>query len=64
MEDIEHKKKKGQIGKNNGMLHVMWEQGWMYSSKFNDYITRGKKHEKKGHSGDFYASSNREMQIL
>ena len=45
VEENEHDKKKGFIGKYKGIHQVLWERGWMDTSKLYYYTIRGKKYE-------------------
>ena len=46
VEETEHKKKEGWLGKLKRMIQVLWELVWIDTSKLDDYTIRGKKDEK------------------
>ena len=46
VEENYHKKKEGWIGKPKGMFQVLWERGWIDTSKLDYYTIRGKRDEK------------------
>ena len=46
MEENEHEKKEGWIGKPKVMLQVLWEKVWIDKSKLDYYTIRSEKEEK------------------